>query len=132
MFLPAQFHLPGPGPQQRAACTGMCSGSWMTSPLTGTIRLLSCHYAPETHTHTQKTVSATPTGPIPFLHSFSISPPFSLRLTCSLLQLSAADTMISSSSKRTSESLFRQTAEEVCTFFVSHNYKKHSKDGKQT
>lgn len=56
-------------------------------------------------------------------YSLKSSAPFPLRLTCSLLQLSAADTMISSSLKSTSESLFRQTAEEVWTFLVSHNYK---------
>lgn len=67
-----------------------------------------------------------------FFHPVSLSFVFSpLRLTCSLLQLSAADTMISSSLKRTSESLFRQTAEVVCTFLVSHNYKK-TQDRKQT
>lgn len=57
-----------------------------------------------------------------FIHAFSLSPSFfPLQLTCSLLQLSAADTMISSSLKRTSESLFRQTAEDVCSFVVSHS-----------
>lgn len=59
------------------------------------------------------------------LHCFSSA----LRLTCSLLQLSAAETMISSWSKSTSESRFKQMAEEVCTFVVSHNCGK--KDRKQ-
>lgn len=55
--------------------------------------------------------------------------PVALRLTCSLLQLSAAEMMISSWSKSTSESRFKQMAEEVCTFVVSHNCGK--KDRKQ-
>lgn len=149
-FLPVRCHLPGPGPQRRAVCTYTYTGSWTTSPPTGTASILSCHHAPDTHTHivlydsliqphhtclhlnshSKKTNTHScfnqPNAFYSFIYSFSFSNSFPLRLTWSLLQLSAADTVISSSLKRTSESLFRQTAEEVCTFLVSHNCKKHT------
>lgn len=48
--LPAQYHLLAPGQQQRAADRYRYTGSWMTSPLTGTAPILFYHHAPKTHT----------------------------------------------------------------------------------
>lgn len=47
----------------------------------------------------------------------------SLHLTCSLLQWSGADTIMLLSLNRTSEFLFRKTAEDMWSFLVSHNCK---------
>lgn len=125
-FLPVRCHLPGPEPQQGAVCTNMYTGSWMTSPLTGKGQTPSCRYAPDTHRKSDSWVWEPESNVASFIWFHS-----SFRLTCSLLQLSAAETMILSSLKRTSESLFRQMAEDVCTFVVSHNYKRKHQTGKR-
>lgn len=94
----------------------MYTGSWRASPLTGRAQIQSCRGAPKTHTQTHTSVWGPNICVIPACTTSA-----ALRLTCSLLQLSAAETMISSWSKCTSESRFKQMAEEVCTFVVSHN-----------
>lgn len=98
----------------------------MTSPLTGKGQTPSCRHAPDARRESDSWVWEPDSNVTSFIRFRS-----SFRLTCSLLQLSAAETMISSSLKRTSESLFRQMAEEVCTFVVSHNYKRKHQTGKR-